>query len=83
MVGGRRYHFDWQLFAFDFDSNRDETADTISISPTGRTGDWWTTRPRDPTATLRVEVRDPEVKETDPLGLMLVDFNGKPGEGQA
>jgi subtilisin family serine protease len=78
--------FAWQLLAFDFDGNLDGSGEHV-FDLNHRPYRWGlrsNPNPDDPTATLRVEVRDQQgLRKTDPLGLMLVDFNGKPGEGQA
>lgn len=79
-------NFDWQLAAFDANGSSDVTAVhhfDLAHPPIA----WELSNPLgpdNPTTTLRVRIADMEgVRKTQPLGLMLVDYNGKPGVGQA
>ena len=78
--------FNFRLRSFDFDRNMDDTPagyfdfarPPFSWSLTNQPG------PDGSSATLSFQVNDAGgYLASDPLGLMIVDYNGKPGTGQA
>jgi hypothetical protein len=78
--------FDWQLFANDGEGSEDGTAihtfdvahPPIAWELSGNPG------PDNPTATLNVWIADKQgIRKSKPLGIMIVDYNGSPGSGQA
>ena len=83
---GTNSDFHWQLFAYDAQANEDATEQhvfDIAHPPI----EWELDHnpgPDQRVATLQARIVDNEgVRKTNPLGLMIVDYNGKPGGGQA
>ena len=78
--------FDWLLAAFDATGNQDATSlHTFDLAHPPI--EWELSNdpgPDNRRATLTVRIRDLEgVLISNPLGVMLVDYNGQPGVGQA
>jgi len=82
--------FDFQLFGFDYDGNFDVTA--AGSFDYAKPPFWWdyeTGDPGDPgpgapDTDYYVGISDLDgYRETRPVGVMIVDYNGEPGEGQA
>ena len=78
--------FDFQLFSFDFEGDRDESGVhyfDFARPPFG----WELTHnpgPENPVANLSFWLKDASgYLDSAPLGLMIVDYAGSPGEGQA
>jgi minor extracellular serine protease Vpr len=78
--------FNWQLLAWDALANLDVSGEhyfDIAYPPFTWEIDS-NPGPEDPTANIRVRASNPRgIFRTNPIGLMLVDYNGRPGEGQA
>ena len=78
--------FNWQLLAWDAEADLDVTNEhTFDLDHPPFS---WQIRqnpgPDDPIASISVRVSDSRgLRLSNPLGLMLVDYNGRPGEGQA
>jgi hypothetical protein len=78
--------FNWQLFVFDQVGNEDSSSGHyFDIAHPPFEFEWEADPgPENPTVTVTVRIKDLQgLITTNPQGVMLVDNNGKPGEGQA
>ena len=79
-------NFNWQLFAYDVSGNLDATGlhhFDIAHLPFAWSIDNTQPGPGE-RATILARIKDMKgFRRTKPLGLMVVDYNGKPGTGQA